>query len=99
MNETLMTLAAIAAMVWPATELLGRALKNGPRWLANKSLLAVYLGMLMGCVAHGSGQVDLGAGAWGWVNAMMLGLFSTATATGAHDTGKAAVKKVSGGAA
>ena len=94
MNETLMALGAIAAMVWPATELIGTAFARGPKMLANKNAIAVLMGLLLGATAHGSSQVDMGPGMWGWINAVMLGLFATAGAAGAHRSGQAALAVV-----
>ena len=75
-------LATIAALVWGATEGLGRT--TGWR----KDRIALGLGPSAAVVAHGMGWLNLGGhGLWDWVAAAVFGLIVTITAGAGHDYG------------
>lgn len=85
MDGTLEAVMGVGAGVWIATELVGRALSKVPYFQKlTKDQLAVAFGLVLGFAAQGSGQVAFGDGAWGWVNAGLLGLVSTAAAAYGH---------------
>ena len=100
MNETVLALGAVSGLVLGSVEVLGGALKKfGAGRLADKNVLATILGPLSAVVVHGSGQVNMGDGAWGYVSAALLGLYSTAGAIAAHKTqatARAAVSRARG---
>jgi len=101
MDETLKNLAIVAALVWPTTEMIGRAataMGDRMKWLHNKDLVALILGPVMGIVVHG-GALSAMPGAWGWANSIMLGLFATAGAAGSHKVVKAGIARVKNGSA
>lgn len=98
MNELFIDLATIAAVVWGATEGIGRMIK----WPKDK--IALALGPVAGVVSESVGHLDAGEGALGYVAAGFYGLLVTMGAGALHDyvvkPGAAsvttAVKKLSG---
>lgn len=86
MDGTLEAIMGVGAGVWIATELVGRAFAKVPGLKKlSKDQLAVVFGLTLGLGAQGSGQVDFGPEVWGWINAGLLGLVSTAAAAYGHN--------------
>ncbi len=97
MNETLVGLGVVSGLVWPATQIIGEALrKTKQEWMHDRNALAAILGIASGVIAHGSGQVHMGDGFWGWAQAPLFGLFATAGAVGMHKTRRVAADKLRG---
>jgi hypothetical protein len=91
-EQLLAVLAVISAVVWTATEGIGRIFP----W--RKDRIAIVLGPISGVVAHGIGQLSLsGHGYWDWIAAGFFGLLATLAAGVANDYIVRSAQKEKGG--